>query len=272
MSAAAETALDPAAIAGQLLAAADGATEVPSFGAALDVATAYEAQRLQHAARFARGERTIGVKLGLTSAAKQQSMGVHEPVRGYLTDAMEHPGGEQELSLDGLIHPRAEPELVLLTNRELRGPGCTAAQVLAATEAVAIGLEVLDSRYPAFRFTLPDVVADNTSAARFVVGPQLGAPTLPLDLIGMVLRVNGRIVATAAGAALLGHPAASVAWAVNHLAAAGEGIPAGSIVLAGAPTDAFALGAGDVVEVEAHGLGSARLRVAAAASATTDSH
>lgn len=255
-------ALAPAEIAERLLTAADTASEIPSFGAVLDVATAYEAQRLQHAARLARGERTVGAKLGLTSAAKQQSMGVHEPVRGFLTDAMVHPGGDQELALDGLIHPRAEPELVLLTNRELRGPGCTAAEVLAATEAVALGLEILDSRYEAFRFTLPDVVADNTSAARFVLGTQLAAPTMPLDLIGMVLRINGRLAATAAGAALLGHPAASVAWAVNHLAAAGEGIPAGSIVLAGAPTDAFALNPGDVVEVEAHGLGTARLRVA----------
>jgi len=259
----------PAEVAAQLLTAADAAREVPSYGAGLDVATAYEAQRLQHEARLARGERTVGVKLGLTSVAKQRSMGVHEPVRGFLTDAMVHPGGERELALDGLIHPRAEPELVLLTNRELRGPGCTAAQVLAATEAVALGIEVLDSRYEAFRFTLADVVADNTSAARFVLGTQLAPPATPLDLLGMVLRVNGRVAATAAGAALLGHPAASVAWAVDHLAASGASVPAGSIVLAGAPTDAFALAPGDVVEVEAHGLGTARLRVAPA-SASTD--
>jgi len=259
MSAATLAAAD---VAERLLAAADAAQALPSFGDALDVATAYEAQRLQHAARLQRGERTVGVKLGLTSAAKQRSMGVHEPLRGFLTDAMVHSGGEQELTLERLIHPRAEPELVLLTGRELRGPGCTAAQVLAATEAVAVGIEVLDSRYEDFRFTLPDVVADDASAARFVLGPRLGAPTLPLDLLGVVLRVNGRVAATAAGAALLGHPAASVAWAVDHLAAHGACLPAGSIVLAGAVTDAVPLSAGDVVEVEAYGLGAARLRVA----------
>lgn len=221
---------------------------------------AYDVQRLTIARRVARGERVIGAKLGLTSRAKQQTMQVDQPLYGWLTDAMHLPLGEP-VPLDALIHPRVEPEIAFVLGRELAGPA-TVADVLVATEAVCVALEVIDSRYAGFRFRLPDVVADNASAAAFVLGGVLRAPSALDDLrtLGVVLTKQGEVVATAAGAAVLGHPAAGVAWLATRLAARGETLPAGSIVLSGALTDAFGIAAGETVTAEVEGLGAVEVR------------
>jgi len=140
------------------------------------------------------------------------------------------------------------------------------AAVLAATAGVGVAMDVIDSRYRDFKFSLTDVIADNASSARFALGSRLVPPSaLELDLVGVVLRADGAVVATAAGAAVLGHPAVGMAWAVNHMAGMGESLPAGSIVLAGALTDAVPIGPGKVVEAEADGLGTVRLRAGEAA-------
>ncbi len=120
--------------------------------------------------RLDRGERLVGVKLGLTSRAKQQRMGMAAPLTAWLTDAMVLPAGAA-VPRDRLIHPRAEPEIVFVMRDRLAGPGVTAATALAAVGAVYGGVEVIDSRYRDFRFTLPDVVADNASSGCFVTGP-----------------------------------------------------------------------------------------------------
>jgi 2-keto-4-pentenoate hydratase len=131
--------------------------------------------------------------------------------------------------------------------------------VLAATSAVAVGIEVLDSRYTGYRFTTADVVADNTSASRFVVGAPVDPAGVDLRLVGVVLEKNGDVVSTAAGAASLGDPAAAVAWLVRTLAADGEGLRAGEIVLSGGLTAAVPVGPGDVVVATIDRLGSLRL-------------
>ena len=221
----------------------------------LDLETAYAAADWFVAAHVDAGEQVVGAKLGLTSRAKQEAMGVHDPLYGWLTDAMALPTGE--VDVDRLIQPRVEPEIAFLLGRELAGP-VTVTDVLSATEAVFGALDVLDSRYEDYRFRLPDVVADNASAARFVLGPQARRPAEleDLRLVGCVLRDRGAVVATAAGAAVMGHPAASVVWLVNHLAARGRGLPAGSLVLSGGLTAPVPLARGGSATVEFDGLGT----------------
>ncbi len=199
-----------------------------------------------------------GWKLGVTSRAKQAQVGVHEPVRGFLASANALDLGEP-LVTGELIQPRAEPEIVFIMGRDLSGPSVTAADVLAATSRVAVGIEILDSRFLDYRFTMPDVIADNTSAGRFIVGTPVPPDGIDLRLAGVVLEHNGDVVATAAGAAALGHPAASVAWLVRSLAAEGEGLTAGQVILSGGLTAAVPVRPGDVVVASIDRLGTIEL-------------
>jgi 2-oxo-3-hexenedioate decarboxylase len=253
---------DPTAIARAILDAEALVKAIAPFSDTepdLDLDTAYAVQRIVIQAKLDAGERIVGAKLGLTSRAKQQAMGVSDPLYGWLTSGMVAATGVP-LDLSGLIHPRVEPEIAFLIGEELRGPA-TVTSVLDATEAVFGALEVLDSRYEDFRFTLPDVVADNASSARFVLGSVALPPAQAGDLrlTGVVLRRDGEVVATAAGGAVMGHPAASVAWLVNQLAERRESLPAGSLVLSGGLTAPVPLGPGSCVSAEFDGLGSAEV-------------
>jgi 2-oxo-3-hexenedioate decarboxylase len=220
---------------------------------------AYAIQRRLVDEKVANGERIVGAKLGLTSRAKQEAMGVHEPIYASLTDRMLLPA-ESALPLAELIHPRVEPEVVFVIGDDLAGPGVTAQDALDATAAVCCGLEIIDSRYADFRFTLPDVVADNASAARFTLGPVRVAPDFDLSLVGCVLDADGAPVDTAAGAAVLGHPAEAVALLANELGRQGARIEAGWIVLSGGLTDAIRLGPGSNVEATFARLGRVGIR------------
>jgi 2-oxo-3-hexenedioate decarboxylase len=220
---------------------------------------AYRIQDELLARRIARGEQLVGAKLGLTSRAKQASMGVYQPIYGWLTDRMVVPL-EAPLVVGELIHPRAEPEIVFVLGRDLAGPGVTAQAVLDATTSVCCGLEVIDSRYADFRFTLPDVVADNASAARFALGARRVPADFDLRLEGCVLEVDGDLVATATGAAVLGHPAEAVALLANALALRGRRLEAGWIVLAGGLTDAVPLATGRHVGASFARLGHVGIR------------
>ena len=224
--------------------------EVPGF----DLATAYTVQRRL---RQSAGPQ-VGWKLGLTSRAKQVQVGVTEPIHGFLTGAHALDLG-QPLDTSALIQPRCEPEIVFVIGRGIGGSHVTAADVLAATSGVAVGIEVLDSRFHEYRFTTPDVVADNTSAARFVVGAPVPVGGIDLRLAGVVLEKNGEVVATASGAASLGHPAAAVAWLVRALADDGDGLRAGDIVLSGGLTAATPVAVGDVVVVTVDRIGTVSL-------------
>src|SRR5215469_675036 len=224
--------------------------EIPGF----DLATAYAVQRMlrREAGPLA------GWKLGVTSRAKQEQVGVREPVRGFLAAAAALDLG-QPLQVSDHIQPRAEPELVFVMGTALAGPAVSSADVLAATAAVAVGIEILDSRYVDYKFAVADVVADNTSAGRYAIGPAVPAAGLDLRLVGVLLEHNGEVIATAAGAAALGHPASAVAWLIRSLAAENEGLRAGDIVLSGGLTAAVPLKAGDVVTATADRLGSVEI-------------
>jgi len=248
---------DVAELAGRLRGAVADRTAIDPLSAdhpGLDLATAY---RVQRELRTTAGP-CSGWKLGLTSRAKQQQVAVSNPVYGFLPAAGALDIGEP-LEVASLIAPRCEPEVVFVLGRDVAGAHVTAADVLAASSGVAVGIEVLDSRYRDYRFTMADVVADNTSAGRYVVGPPVPPTGLDLRLAGVVLEKNGQVVATASGAASMGHPAAAVAWLVRALAATGGGLRAREIVLSGGLTAAVPVAAGDVVVASVAGLGSLEL-------------
>ena len=147
--------------------------------------------------------------------------------------------------------------VAFILGRDIEGPGITGAHVLAATEYVVPALEIIDSRYENFQFSLPDVVADNASSSRVIFGTTLRRPDeLELDLLGVTLSLNGRIQDLGAGAAVLGHPANAVAMLANMLARKGLKLKAGQVILAGAITGAILLTAGMVVKVACIALSS----------------
>lgn len=227
----------------------------------LSLEEAYRIQRAGIALRKIRGEVLIGMKMGLTSRAKMEQMGVSEPIYGHLTSSMRlSDGGVLEHARH--CHPRVEPEVAFLLGRDLEGP-VTPAEALLAVDGVSAALEVIDSRYQNFQFTLPDVVADNASSARFVLGSIVKRPgAVDLGNLGMVMEVNGAVVEIGSSAAILEHPARSLACLAGLLALVGEKLKAGQIVLAGGATKAVALSPQDRVRVRVQDLGAAGFRVA----------
>jgi 2-oxo-3-hexenedioate decarboxylase len=226
----------------------------------MDWDDAYAIQDAILVRKLSRGLRLAGLKAGLTSHAKMKQMGVATPVFGFMTDDYALPDGA-ECKVSELIHPKVEPEIAFVTKRALKGPGCHIGAVLAATDFVIPGIEVIDSRYRDFKFDLKSVVADNTSASRFVIGGQaLPADEVDLRTLGIVLEKNGQAVAFGAGAAVLGHPAAAIAMLANHLGARDQEIPAGTLILSGGITEAVAVQAGDAVTLRVQGMGSVGLR------------
>lgn len=227
--------------------------EAPS----LTVDDAYDIQDEVIALRENAGEQVTAAKLGLTSVAKQVQMGVSEPLYGWLTDKMRQQQGEP-LDLGRYAQPRVEPEVAFITASDLSGPGVTSSHVLGATAAVAPALDILDSRFAGYKFTLADVAADDASAAGYVLGDETGLEG-DLRLTGCVFEKNGELVATAAGAAVMENPAAAVAWFVRKLHERGRRLPAGSVVLAGAWTAAIPVEAGDRIRATFDRLGSVEL-------------
>ncbi|MEX2479297.1 MAG: 2-oxo-3-hexenedioate decarboxylase [Gammaproteobacteria bacterium] len=227
---------------------------------ALDWEDAYAIQYALREAKLAHGVQVAGLKAGLTSRAKMRQMNVAEPVFGFLCAEGAWPDGAA-IDMNRYIAPRIEAEIALVTRRELRGPGCHVAQVLAATECILPAVEILDSRYQNFDFDLVSVIADNTSAAGFVTGGRPRRPAaLDLPTLGVVVEKNGVVVELGAGAAVLGHPAEAVAMLANNLARRGESIAPGTFIMTGGITAAIAIARGDNITVRFQELGSLSLR------------
>lgn len=222
----------------------------------LSLRTAYAIQDEALRRRLERGETLVGVKLGLTSRAKQRRMNVDSPLVAWLTDAMILPVGDP-VPQSRLIHPRIEPEIVFVMGERLEGPGVTCARAMSAVESVWGGAEVIDSRYRNFRFKAGDVSADNASSGAFVTGP-IGMPPTDLDLglEAVLVEVDGEIVDSATGAAVQGHPGEALALAANDLARRGHAIEPGWIVLTGGMTDAVFSPPGASVAMHFTNLGS----------------
>lgn len=242
-----------------LLSGVDERKELSAVTKQVDALTVDDAYAIQTALlelQLSRGDSIAGAKLGLTSAAKQEQMGVDAPVYGWVLESSVLPDSG-EVQIDELIHPRCEPEIVFVLGQDLAGPGVTAADALDATAQIVGGIEVIDSRYEAFSFTLTDVIADNTSAARVAIGSDgIAARDADLTTLGSVFEVDGEITGTATGAALLGDPAACIAMLANHLGTQGLKLQAGWTVMAGATTDAQPLGIGTTATARYSHLGS----------------
>lgn len=224
----------------------------------LTLAGAYEIQSLLVHRRLQRGERRIGMKMGLTSRAKMLQVGVNEMSWGRLTDAMLLEEGGV-MARDAYIHPRLEPELAFLIGKPLSGK-VTAAQALSAVDGVAPAMELVDSRYLDFKFTLNDVVADNSSAAGLLIGPWC-SPTQDLSNLGVVLEVNGMVIETASTTAILGHPVRALVAAARLAAEAGEVLHPGDIVMSGGLTAAHSISPGETVRATLQNLGFVSINV-----------
>ena len=227
----------------------------------LTVEEAYQVQEEIVQMKLQEGRRIVGPKMGLTSFAKMKQMGIDDPIYGYVFDYMLIENGGK-LPLHEMIHPKVEAEIAFVIGEDIEGPGVTGAQVLAKTEYVLPALEIIDSRYENFNFTLPDVIADNASTSRVVFGTTLKKPEqFELDLLGSTLSINGEIKELGAGAAVLGHPAHSIAMLANMLARKGEKVKKGDVILTGGITSAVMLKYGDVVNGKFDGLGEVTFTV-----------
>jgi 2-keto-4-pentenoate hydratase len=167
--------------------------------------------------------------------------------------------GGAPLEMDRLIHPRVEPEVAFVLADPVAGPDATGSDVLAATAYVCAALDVIDSRYEGFSFKHVDAIADNASSSVFALGSDLVRPTMDLALAGCVLEVDGVVAYTASGAAVMGHPATSVAFMANSLARVGRRLEAGWVVLSGGLTAPVPMTAGRTVTATIAGVGSVTL-------------
>ena len=226
----------------------------------LTVADAYRIQLINTQRRLVQGRRIAGRKVGLTSRAMQQMMGVDEPDFGVLLDDMFVEEGDA-IPVAGLVQPRVEAEIALVLGRDLAGPGVGSTAALRAVDSAVASIEIIDSRITDWKIGLIDTIADNASSARIVVaGRRTPVDGLDLRLIGMALSLNGEVVETGAGAAVLGNPARCVAWLANKLAEFGEQLRAGDVILAGSLHRAIPVRAGDSVVAEFDRLGAVRTR------------
>ncbi|MFY1595857.1 2-keto-4-pentenoate hydratase [Micromonospora sp. WMMD737] len=250
---------DTAGIAERLGAAADTATAIPQLAAetGLDVDAAYAVQTALIQRRLDRGERLIGLKMGLTSKAKMAQVGVDEVIWGRLTDTMRIPDGGT-LDPTRFIHPRVEPEVAFLLDR-LPEPGEPVGDFTDAVRAVAPAIEVIDSRYANFTFSLPDVIADNTSAAAFTIGPWSPVPD-GLDNLGVLLEIDGRVAQVGSTAAILGDPRRALDEGIRLAGRHGVRLREGWVFLAGAATAAVPLKPGAHVRAVVEHLGTTSLR------------
>ena len=226
----------------------------------ISIDDAYAIQQRMLQRRLAAGEQVVGKKIGVTSKAVMNMLGVFQPDFGWLTDGMVYNEG-QAIEASSLIQPKAEGEIAFVLKKTLQGPGVSAADVLAATEGVMACFEIVDSRIRDWKIKIQDTVADNASCGVFVLGDRLvDVRDVDLATCGMVLEKNGDIVATGAGAAALGHPANAVAWLANTLGAHGIALEAGEVVLSGSLGIMVPVQAGDNLRVTIGGIGGCSVR------------
>ncbi|GAC1611844.1 MAG: 2-keto-4-pentenoate hydratase [Mycobacteriales bacterium] len=225
----------------------------------IDPVDAYEIQLRGIRRRLQGGNRILGHKVGLSSKAMQEMMGVDEPDYGHLlADMLLHE--DRPVPAGRYLLPRVEVEVAFVLGEDLPGEGCTVADVLRCTAFVAPAIELIDSRIADWRIGLADTIADNASSAGLVLGAERSQPdALDLTAIDVVLVKNGRQVAAGCSDAVLGDPTIAVAWLAQKVASFGVRLQAGHIVLPGSCTRAYDVAAGDTVSARFTGLGSVSL-------------
>lgn len=206
--------------------------------------------------RLAEGERVVGKKIGVTSKAVQDMLGVFQPDFGFLTDAM-HVKGDIDVAGERLIQPRAEAEIAFILKSGLAGPGVTAKDVIAATESIAPCFEIVDSRIDDWKIGIVDTVADNASCGVFILGDARADPRAhDLPALRVSVTKNGAPLSEGTGAAVQGNPAEAVAWLANTLGSYGVTLDAGDIILSGSLVPLEPAAAGDIFEMTLHGVGA----------------
>ena len=227
--------------------------------AEIDVVDAYEIQLVNIRARVAAGARVIGHKVGLSSEAMQQMMGVDEPDYGHLLDDMEV-FEDRPVPAGTFLYPRVEVEVGFILADDLPGEGCTEDDVLAATAAFAPSIELIDTRITDWKIKLCDTIADNASSAGWVLGEARVSPKdIDIRNIDAVLTNNGEVVAEGRSDAVLGNPVTAVAWLARKVESFGVRLKAGDIVLPGSCTRAIDAPPGSNFVADFAGLGSVRL-------------
>ncbi|MGV0747026.1 MULTISPECIES: 2-keto-4-pentenoate hydratase [Mycolicibacter] len=225
----------------------------------IDVVDAYEIQLINIRQRIAEGARVVGHKVGLSSEAMQQMMGVDEPDYGHLLNEMQV-FEDKPVKASNYLYPRIEVEVAFILAADLPGADCTEEDVLAATEAFAPAIELIDSRISDWKIKLCDTIADNASSAGFVLGTQRVKPgDIDIKNIDAALTKNGEVVAQGRSDAVLGNPVTAVAWLARKVESFGVRLKAGDIVLPGTATRAIDVHAGDDCVADFTGLGSVRL-------------
>jgi 2-oxopent-4-enoate/cis-2-oxohex-4-enoate hydratase len=205
--------------------------------------------------RQAEGERVVGKKIGVTSRAVQDMLGVHQPDFGFLTDRM-WVKGDIHIARNRLIQPRAEAEIAFILSESLKGPGVTAEQVIAATDSIAPCFEIVDSRIANWKIGIVDTIADNASCGVFVLGDARVSPRgLDLPSLRVTVTKNGAALSEGFGSAVQGSPAEAVAWLANTLGRYGVTLEAGDVILSGSLVPLAPAHAGDVFEMQLHGIG-----------------
>jgi 2-oxopent-4-enoate/cis-2-oxohex-4-enoate hydratase len=212
------------------------------------------------ARRVEKGERIVGKKIGVTSQAVMNMLGVGQPDFGYMLDGMIY-GDGAAIDAGTLIQPKAEGEIAFVLKKDLMGPGVSASDVLAATEGVMACFEIVDSRITDWKIKIQDTVADNASCGVFVLGDRMVDPyAIDLRTCGMVLEKNGEIVVTGAGAATMGSPVNAVVWLANTLGKLGIPLKAGEVILSGALGAMVPVKAGDNLRVTIGDIGGCSVR------------
>lgn len=229
---------------------------------ALDIDDAYHISLAMLERRQADGEQVVGKKIGVTSKAVQEMLGVHQPDFGFLTDRMQFDDNAcVSLSRANLIQPRAEGEIAFILKRDLMGPGVTQEQVLEATEAVMACFEIVDSRIHDWKIAIQDTIADNASCGVFVLGERRVPPAgIDLANVRLDMKRNGELHSSGLGSAVQGHPAEAVAWLANTLGGFGVPLRAGEIILSGSLVPLVPVQAGDHFELSISDIGSASIR------------
>ncbi len=250
-------------LADELYRALRGRFTVPPLrrrGLDLDVEDAYAVSLALLAHRLKAGEAVIGKKIGVTSAAVQDMLGVHQADFGFLTDRMQVPDGSEIRIAERLIQPRAEAEIALILRNRLEGPGVSPAAVLAATESIAPCFEIVDSRIQDWDIGIVDTVADNASCGVFVLGAARVDPR-PVDLAALKMSVwkNGQPLSQGLGSAVQGSPLASVAWLANTLGRYGVRLEPGDVILSGSLVPLEPARPGDRFHLALEGVGEAAI-------------
>lgn len=226
---------------------------------AIEIDDAYHVSQRMLSQRLAENERVVGKKIGVTSDAVQNMLGVHQPDFGFLTDAMQVPEGSAvSLAEHSLIQPRVEGEIAFVLNEDLTGPGVTEDDVLAATAYVTPCFEIVDSRITEWRIKIQDTISDNASCGVFVLGDERVDPrALDLAAVAMTIHRDGEHAADGLGSAVQGHPCTAIAWLANTLGGYDIPLLAGEIILSGSLAPLLPITAGEHYTLHLEGIGDA---------------